>query len=637
MPAAAPRGPITAEAAGGCPCSFFSNADTPGTTDDPDGDARQGGIEVGVRFTIDTGGYIGAIRYYRGATNTGLHLATLWRDTGAKLASGWFRGETASGWQTMTFRSPVAVTPGTYVASYHTDAGGYSSDEGFFAAPRDAGPLHATTGVFAYGASQFPSDSFDATNYWVDVVFDTVVVPAVTDPVPAPGATGVRTTDLVVGGFDETIVPSSLQMEVRGSDGTAVPGTAQFAAPTGSAVFTPSQPLRVATTYTATIAGAVDAAGHPMAAPFSWSFTTGPACPCTLLPDTAAPGTPPSDDAQPVELGLRFDSDVTGAITGVRFFKGAGNDGTHVGELWTEAGQLLASATFTDETATGWQEVRFASPVLIDRNAGYVAAYHTDAGHYAETNDGLQGFTDSGSLHVLPRSPGLGTGGVYAYGPGGTFPGQTFQASDYWVTPVFVPSLPVTSAPDPSTTGQPVAVTATVASTGAAPAGSVLLYAGAQQVGSAPLDGANPGHATFTTTGLPPGSWTLTAIYLGPGVAVGATSFSAVQSVSGPRVAVTETFTVEPSTTVGAGSAVLLTVTLTPVLPTIVAPTGHVQVIEGESGDTRIDLTADPGSNVAHGSALRTIPAGNHPLSALYQGDDHFGSVSVTVVVTGVS
>ena len=36
-----------------------------------------------------------------------------------------------------------------------------------------------------------------------------------------------------------------------------------------------------------------------------------------------------------VELGVKFRSDVAGYITGIRFYKGAGNTGTHVGHLWT--------------------------------------------------------------------------------------------------------------------------------------------------------------------------------------------------------------------------------------------------------------------------------------------------------------
>ena len=44
-----------------------------------------------------------------------------------------------------------------------------------------------------------------------------------------------------------------------------------------------------------------------------------------------------------------------GYITGLRFYKAATNTGTHVGNLWTAAGSLLSSVTFTNETASGWQ------------------------------------------------------------------------------------------------------------------------------------------------------------------------------------------------------------------------------------------------------------------------------------------
>jgi hypothetical protein len=34
-----------------------------------------------------------------------------------------------------------------------------------------------------------------------------------------------------------------------------------------------------------------------------------------------------------VELGVKFTSDVDGQVTGIRFYKGSGNSGTHVGNL----------------------------------------------------------------------------------------------------------------------------------------------------------------------------------------------------------------------------------------------------------------------------------------------------------------
>ena len=43
-----------------------------------------------------------------------------------------FTGESASGWQTVTFAAPVAVTAGTtYVASYYAPVGHYSQEEAY--------------------------------------------------------------------------------------------------------------------------------------------------------------------------------------------------------------------------------------------------------------------------------------------------------------------------------------------------------------------------------------------------------------------------------------------------------------------------------------------------------------------------
>ena len=46
--------------------------------------------------------------------------------------------------------------------------------------------------------------------------------------------------------------------------------------------------------------------------------------------------------------------------------RATGNTGTHVGNLWSASGALLARATFSAETASGWQQVNFASPVPVN-------------------------------------------------------------------------------------------------------------------------------------------------------------------------------------------------------------------------------------------------------------------------------
>ena len=76
-------------------------------------------------------------------------------------------------------------------------------------------------------------------------------------------------------------------------------------------------------------------------------------------------------------------------MTGVRFYKASTNTGTHIGSLWTSSGTLLASATFANETASGWQQVNFSTPVAISANTTYVAAYLAPKGHYSDTPSGF--------------------------------------------------------------------------------------------------------------------------------------------------------------------------------------------------------------------------------------------------------
>jgi len=74
-----------------------------------------------------------------------------------------------------------------------------------------------------------------------------------------------------------------------------------------------------------------------------------------------------ANDARPLTLGLSFVSDVAGAVAGVRFYKGPNNTGTHVGALWSSTGKKLASVTFNNETASGWQRLIFRRPCRLRR------------------------------------------------------------------------------------------------------------------------------------------------------------------------------------------------------------------------------------------------------------------------------
>jgi Domain of unknown function (DUF4082) len=182
-----------------------------------------------------------------------------------------------------------------------------------------------------------------------------------------------------------------------------------------------------------------DLAGNALASNFSWSFTTGPASSTrSIWSPTATPTNPSFPDATAVEVGVKFRSDVNGRITGIRFYKGSGNTETHVGSLWNNNDKsLLAQANFSGETASGWQQVTFDTPVAITAGTTYVVSYHTTVGNYAADNNFFATTgVDNAPLHALSNGVGAGNG-VYNYSATPVFPDSTFRSTNYWVDVVF--------------------------------------------------------------------------------------------------------------------------------------------------------------------------------------------------------
>src|SRR5260370_20280095 len=103
-----------------------------------------------------------------------------------------------------------------------------------------------------------------------------------------------------------------------------------------------------------------------MGSPFIWSFTTaGPQCPCSIWQNGTPTGAVDANDPSAVNLGVQFQAASSGFIYGVRFYKEVDNTGTHIGSLWSSTGTLMASGTFSNETASGWQDLDFTTPVAV--------------------------------------------------------------------------------------------------------------------------------------------------------------------------------------------------------------------------------------------------------------------------------
>ncbi|WP_326823974.1 DUF4082 domain-containing protein [Streptosporangium sp. NBC_01756] len=316
--------------------SLWNKTAIPATASQPDSQP----VTLGVKFKSSTAGTATGVRFYKGPQNTGTHTGSLWTSSGQLLTSVTFANETPSGWQQANFGTPVALTANTtYVISYHAPAGAYSTTRPYFATQYTNGPLTALSdgagggnGVYTYGAtSTFPTASYQATNYWVDVIF------------------------------------------------------------------APSDSL--------------------------WN-------------KTATPATASQPDSQPVTLGVKFNTSTAGTATGVRFYKAPQNTGTHTGSLWTSSGQHLTTATFANETPSGWQQANFGTPVALTANTTYIISYHAPAGAYSTTRPYFATQYTNGPLTALSDGAGGGNG-VYTYGATNTFPTTSYQATNYWVDVIF--------------------------------------------------------------------------------------------------------------------------------------------------------------------------------------------------------
>ena len=119
----------------------------------------------------------------------------------------------------------------------------------------------------------------------------------------------------------------------------------------------------------------------------------------------------------------------------MRFYKSANNTGTHIGNLWSSTGgSSLATAAFTDESPSGWQEVLFDVPVAVTANTTYVVSYHTNVGHYSATGAyfATHGI-DRSPLHA-PTERSVGGNGVFVYGASASRPVRSTRPTTGWTS-----------------------------------------------------------------------------------------------------------------------------------------------------------------------------------------------------------
>ncbi|MEO7905070.1 MAG: DUF4082 domain-containing protein, partial [Candidatus Saccharimonadales bacterium] len=454
--------------------SVWSDSVTPAVAADPDSTA----IEVGMKFRSSTATTATGVKFYKGAGNSGTHTGSLWSATGTKLATVQFANETATGWQSATFAAPVTLAANTtYVVSYHAPNGHYSVDEGYFATKSVTnGTITALqngtdggNGVYKYGSAiAFPTSSYNASNYWVDVIVGAAgpvdtTAPTVSLTSPSSGAIVTGSQTITATANDNSAV-QSVQFKLGGVNIGAADTTSPYQISWDSTAIA-NGPHTLTAVATDTSGNQATSAAVTVTVSNQATATA-----TSIWPASATPAIVADSDIVAVELGVKFRSSVPTTVTGVKFYKGAGNMGTHTGSLWSSTGVKLASVTFADETATGWQSALFATPVSIVANTTYVVSYFAPNGQYASTSNyfGTSAYTNN-NLTALKNGTDGGNG-VYRYGSTSGFPTSSFGASNYWVdiiagTPAVDTTAPAVVSTSPTVNATNVAVTTSVVAT----------------------------------------------------------------------------------------------------------------------------------------------------------------------------
>ena len=540
-----------------CPCALMTGV-TPAWTGIPVRDFRPDPgpwtYELGTRVTVSETAQLVALRFWKEPGETGTHVGRLWSSTGQQLAQVTYQDESASGWQRQALTTPVTLQPGqTYVVSVGLHAF-YAKTSNGLAQPLVSGPLQSApgaNGVFASSEGSFPTESWEASNYFVDGVvklpgqsamtpgvasrtpdaggtgvplhttvratfttamdpssinrstftltgpsgavsatvrydedtrtgilepsaplgeghaytvrlttgvraddetplpsqvswsFSTVPPgpPSVTSVSPVAGATDVGVRSAVIARFSQAMDPATItssSFQLTRSDGTTVPAAVTYDAAASTATLTPSAPLAGGSAYIARLTTAIRSdRGVALTSEQQWTFTT-TACPCRLFEASATPtwtdldvangrtGTGPFSLTMGVKIRVTEPTD----LQAVSFYKSPNETGTHVGRVFSQSGQLLASATFAGETASGWQTQALPTPLALSAGQTYVVAVTMNR-FFVMTSGGLANELARGPL----RSVDDGLNGVFGESPT-AMPADSWGESNYWIDAV---------------------------------------------------------------------------------------------------------------------------------------------------------------------------------------------------------
>lgn len=295
----------------------------------------------------------------------------------------------------------------------------------------------------------------------------------------------------------------------------------------------------------------------------------------------------------------------THSITAV--YSGDANDaGSTSGALQQTVNKVSTTTTLNGSTAvsTLGNAVTFTATVSPASATGTVqfSAFATNSGSsYSLGSAPVAGGVATLTTTALVSGPNAVTA---IYSGDSQNAGSTSAAFNEMVR--FTSGTGLTSSLNPSTFGASVTLTATVFPPNSAQTGSVQFFNGSVLLGTSPLSAGLT--AQLTTTTLPVGTGSLTAVYSGDTNWAGSTSAVLSQTVNKVGTTTSLSSSANPSTV---GASVTLTATVSPA-----TATGTVQFLDGAT----VLGTSTPASGSATFSTT-SLTQGTHSITAVYSGD----------------
>jgi hypothetical protein len=280
--------------------------------------------------------------------------------------------------------------------------------------PQSQGTLTAVVGVIGSDPDAIMANNRASAIVSVTLGATPTPVPTAT---PTPTSTRTNTPTPTTTPAGPTATPTTTPTFTR----TWTPSNTPTATPTFTSTPTPTQTFNPSVTPT------------PTPTPFSVTIFT-----------NQVPAANPTSNR--LELGTQFASSQSGNVVALRFWKSSLESGSHTGHLWTDTGVLLASAVFTSESASGWQEQALVNYVPVVHGVNYRVSYNVNT---------VFGYTSGGLSTPIANPPLTGLSGCWSQA--GLFPEGRYP-DNYFADVRFQPSASPTVTPAASATNTPTAM-----------------------------------------------------------------------------------------------------------------------------------------------------------------------------------